>query len=212
MKYLFVDTSMHDLTIAISTEEELIGCTTSTYTNEHSKYALSQMKSVFTESSLKPEDIDKIIVVNGPGSFTGVRIGVTICKTYAWALKKEIIPISSLLTYALSYDGYKYYVCVINARRNFVYAAIYNEHYDNVLEQQYISIDKLNTIISSLDGSFIVIGDIDIVENKANPVRLNILKIVQYCKNKQAVEAHLLVPNYLKMVEAEEKMAVSSND
>lgn len=206
MKYLFIDTSTHDLTVAISSEEEILSISTSHNTNEHSKYALTELKTTFDKAKLMPNDIDKIMVVNGPGSFTGVRIGVTIAKTFAWALKKDIIPVSSLLGYALGYDGYDYYVSALDARRGYVYAAIYNSNYEAVLDEQYISIHELNSIISSLNGDILITGDIDINDKKTNPILIDALKIIKNYKNEQAIPAHSLNPHYLKRVEAEEKL------
>jgi tRNA threonylcarbamoyladenosine biosynthesis protein TsaB len=208
MKYLFIDTSTSKLTIALSSDTNVLSMKSLTSINGHSRYAMSEIQEAFNEASLKPNDIDKIIVVNGPGSFTGVRIGVTIAKTYAWALKKDVIPVSSLFINALGYNGYDYYISVIDARRNHVYAAIYDNKYNTFLNEQYISIFELNDIIKSLKGSFIVIGDIDIEDYKSNPINIDILKIINNCKNKESVSAHSLVPNYLKRVEAEEKLMV----
>lgn len=206
MRYLFIDTSTNDLTIAISSVDKVHSLMTSKNNKEHSKYALLELQKAFNEAGLNPNDIDKILVVNGPGSFTGIRIGVTIAKTYAWALRKDIIPLSSLQTYALGYDNYDYYVSVLDARRNYVYAAIYDRNHDNVLEEQYISIDKLYQIISKLEGHVIVIGDININEYKNMPIKMDILKTIKYFENINPVLAHNLNPHYLKRVEAEEKL------
>lgn len=208
MRYLFIDTSTSKLTISLLDDNNILSMASLDSINEHSKYAMSEMQKVFDGASLKPNEIDKIIVVNGPGSFTGVRIGVTIAKTYAWTLKKEVIPISSLLVNALGYDGYDYYVSVLDARRNYVYAAIYDNNYNPVLVEQYISIAELDDKIKSLKGTVIVTGDIDINNYKSNKVAINALKVIMYSKNKKSVSAHSLVPNYLKMVEAEEKLMV----
>ena len=208
MRYLFIDTSTHGLTISLSSESEILSISTSCRINEHSKYALTEMEKVFEEASLKPSDIDKIIVVNGPGSFTGIRIGVTIAKTYAWALEKSISPVSSLLINAFGYDGYNYYVSVIDARRDCVYAAIYDANYQTVLNEQYMSISDLNDIITSLDGTYIITGDIDINDIKSAPIKVDVLKVIKYCKDNNTVSPHSLNPNYLKRVEAEEKLMV----
>lgn len=206
MKYLFIDTSTHDLTIAISSSDEILSVVTSSNTNEHSKYALTELENTFNKAGLKPDGIDKVMVINGPGSFTGVRIGVTIAKTYAWALKKDIIPVSSLLSFALGYEGYDYYVSVLDARRNYVYAAIFNNSYEPFLEEQYISVEDLYNIIVTLEGNISVIGDIDIKNYKCSPIKTDILKIVNYYKDGQAVPPHSLNPHYLKRVEAEERL------
>lgn len=206
MKFLFIDTSTRDLTVAISSVDEIFCLNTSHNTNEHSKYAVKELESAFLKANLKPNDIDKVIVVNGPGSFTGVRIGVTIAKTYAWALDKEVIPVSSLLAHALSYNGYDYYVSVLDARRDNVYAAIYNSKYENILTEQHISIKELIDYISTLQGNIIVIGDININEYDSKQVKLDILNIVKHCHKEQSVSPHALKPRYLKRVEAEEKL------
>ncbi|MFA5408166.1 MAG: tRNA (adenosine(37)-N6)-threonylcarbamoyltransferase complex dimerization subunit type 1 TsaB [Bacilli bacterium] len=206
MKYLFIDTSTHDLTIALASDDKLLASTSSTNMNEHSKWAVSELKNIFAQANLQPDDINKIMVVNGPGSFTGVRIGVTIAKTYAWALKKDIIPVSSLLSFALGYDGYDYCVSVLDARRDCVYGAIYNSNYESILDEQYISIDKLHDVILSLKGNIIIVGDISIKEHSTNPIKIDVMKIVKHYKDGQSVLAHSLNPHYLKRVEAEEKL------
>lgn len=206
MKYFFIDTSTHDLNIAIASNTKIFSISKLNNINEHSKYAVLETEKAFIKANLKPNEIDKILVVNGPGSFTGVRIGVTIAKTYAWALNKPIIPVSSLQCFALGYDKYDYYVSVLDARRGCVFAAIYNNEYNEVLKEQYISIDELYNSIKKLNGNIIVIGDISINEYKQNPINIDILKIVNFYEQKDPIEAHLIKPQYLKLVEAEERL------
>lgn len=205
MKYLFIDTSTNNLTISIATDKKILSTVRSDKINEHSKYALVKLKEAFALVGIKPLDIDKIIVVNGPGSFTGVRIGVTIAKTYAWSLQKEIIPVSSLLTNALGYDSYDYYVSVLDARRDYVYGAIYDSNYNEILPEQHISISKLYDVIDNLDGNVIVIGNINIDNYSANPIIIDVIKIINHVKDNESKNPHDVNPSYLKRVEAEEK-------
>ena len=65
------------------------------------------------ELNLTLNDIDKVFVVNGPGSFTGIRVGVTVAKTIGWALKKDIIPVSSLELIATTNTSKKYIVSMM---------------------------------------------------------------------------------------------------
>jgi tRNA threonylcarbamoyl adenosine modification protein YeaZ len=212
MKYLFIDTSTERLTIALSTNDKVFAISTSIRKNDHSKYAVSEMKKIFDDASMTPSEIDRIIVVNGPGSFTGVRIGVTIAKTYAWALKKQVIPVSSLLVNTFGYSDYEYYISVINARRDHIYAAIYDKNYQVVLKEQYMSIAAIDSAIETLNGSYIIVGDININNKECNPPKIDLLKTIEYCENLESVMPHSLNPNYLKMVEAEEKLMVNNND
>lgn len=206
MKYLFIDTSTHDLTVSISTDEKIISMATLSTTNEHSKYALVELKEAFAIAGLKPKDINKIMVTSGPGSFTGVRIGITIAKTYAWSLNKDIVPISSLLTYALGYSGYDYYISVLDARHGHAYVAIYDASYNEVLKEQYMDTDNLKKFVDDLKGNVIVTGDIKIEGYETNKINIDILKIVNHFKNYKPINPHAVNPHYLKRVEAEEKL------
>ena len=99
---LFIDTSMANVSISIVKDGIVLSCIQETIPNEHSKYATSYVKKVIDDAGIDANDIDNLLVVNGPGSFTGVRIGVTIAKTYGYLINKEIIPVSSLKSLALS--------------------------------------------------------------------------------------------------------------
>lgn len=207
MKYLFIDTSSNLLTIAVLDDNKILDEYTYISENDQSKYAIFELDNMFNRLKMDPNDIDKILVVNGPGSFTGVRIGVTIAKIYAWSLNKSVIPVSTLKAYALSLDSSDYYTAVIDARRNHVYAGVYNNNYNEVLPESYIEIDKLKDFIKTLKGKISIMGNIDINnELKTYPVKLDVLKIVNYYKNDSSINAHKLNPKYLKKVEAEEKL------
>ena len=196
---LFIDTSCETLTVALIRDNNLLGESTIS-SSEHSKYAMTEIEKLFKSNSINPKSVNKIMVVNGPGSFTGIRIGVTIAKTYAWACKINVIPISTLKSYALSNNGYNYYVPFIDARRGYVYAGIYDKDYNAILDDTYILLDDLLKKVESLDN-YVFIGKSNkegILENK-----LNIMNI--YNKDENGISPHALMPNYLKKTEAEEK-------
>ena len=93
----------------------------------HSLRAMPAIEELFAKVGIAPTDIDAIAVSEGPGSYTGVRIGVTIAKTLAWTLGKPLIGVSSLKV--LAANG----LCILNglicplvdARRGNVYAGAY---------------------------------------------------------------------------------------
>ena len=98
---LFIDTHAELITVALKTDKELfIKTQESEYS--HSIYTMPLIQSIFKDNNLNVRDLKKIIVVNGPGSFTGIRIGLSIAKTMAYALKIEINTISSLTAYLVS--------------------------------------------------------------------------------------------------------------
>ena len=153
---LFIDTSTDTLTVSIINDDVILDAITLP-SSEHSKYAMSAIESIFDKNNIKRNSVNKIMVVNGPGSFTGIRIGVTIAKIYAWACNINVIPISTLKAYAISNMGYKYYISSIDARRNYVYAAIYDSNYNNILDESYINKDDLINKIIKLEDYLIIL-------------------------------------------------------
>ncbi len=196
---LFIDTSTKNLIVALFKDDKLLesSCMSS---SEHSKYAMSKMDEIFKNNNIDPKDVNKIMVINGPGSFTGLRIGVTIAKIYAWALNIKVIPISTLHAYALSYSGYDYYVPYIDARRKYVFGAIYDKDYNVVLKDSYISLEDLLNKSKSLSNVAYIsdLGD-------ALPNDLDVENIYKFYKDEEGISCHSLLPEYLKKTEAEEK-------
>lgn len=204
MKYLYIDTSSSYLYTAIVEDDKTIAEIKTEFGQSLSQVALPEIVSMFEKNNLKASDIDKIIVVNGPGSFTGIRIGITIAKVYAWSLKIPITTIYSLEAMAISSENKIIHVPIINARRGYVFAAIYDEKYKELLKPQHIKIVDLKEKLSKYENYEIITNDeFDDFENteQYNP---NILKIVSIFKDKEAINPHAINPEYLKLTEAEE--------
>lgn len=200
---LFIDTSTTTLNVGLIKDDIVIEKSTMS-SFEHSKNTMPEIEKLFKNSNTNPKSVDKIMVIDGPGSFTGVRIGVSIAKTYAWACKINVVPISTLKAYAISQDGYDYYVPLIDARRGFVYGAIYDKNYDIVVKDSYIELSKLKSAIDNLEN--IVFISNDKFDLKTIPANIDIQKIYNYYKDEKGVSPHSLVPSYLKKTEAEEKI------
>lgn len=211
MTIFYIDTSSKYLYTGIVQNDKLLNEKKICLDKDLSVYTVDVVNKMFDEVSLTPGDIDKIIVVNGPGSFTGVRIGVTISKIFAWSLKKDITMISSLEAMAKSIKTKKVIVPIINARRDACYAAIYDG--DKVIKEgSYLKIEKLNLILLGLGKDYVFVSNdkFSFSTEKYDP---DILNIVNSFKNKKSVNPHLVNPNYLKLTEAEEnKMKDDSND
>ena len=204
MRYLYVDTSSPYLYSAIVEDNKIIDQVKKKFGVSLSEEALPEIANMFTKNIILPKDIDKILVVNGPGSFTGIRIGLTIAKTYAWNLNIPITTISSLQAMSLSSKKETYHVPVLDARRQYVYAAIYDNDQKEVLKPQHIKITDLKKELKKIDEYQIITND-EIEEfpdtEKYNP---NILKIVNTFKDKENINPHSVNPDYLKLTEAEE--------
>ena len=204
MKYLYIDTSSSYLYTGIVSDNELLSEIKEEYGQSLSEVALPRIVSMFEKNNLTAKDIDKIIVVNGPGSFTGIRIGLTIAKVYAWSLDIPITTINSLEAMAISSQKNCIHIPMINARRGYVFAAIYNEENKELLKPQHIQLEKLNEYIKEYNNYEIITNDeFENIENKATYTP-NIVKIVNCFKDKEIINPHAVNPNYLKLTEAEE--------
>ena len=204
MRYLYIDTSSSYLYTAIVENEKLISEIKEEFGQSLSEVALPKIASMFEKTNLEAKDINKIIVVDGPGSFTGIRIGITIAKVYAWSLNIPITTITSLEAMALSSDEEKVHVPMINARRGYVYTAIYDKDYNELLKPQHMKLEDLQEKLQTIDEyEFISNDKFDGIENikEYNP---NLEKVVNYFKNKDSVNPHAVNPEYLKLTAAEE--------
>ena len=206
MNYLYIDTSSSYLYTGIVSNNSLIAYCNKELGHDMSKFALASIEQMFDKSGLKPDDIDKIIVVSGPGSFTGIRIGMTFAKIFAWSKNIEITSITSLDAMATSTTSSKIKVPIIDARRGYVYSGVY---YDEkiLLSNKYIKLADLITYLDTLNDEYVFItNDIKYKEyfhQKYNP---DILKIINRYKDKEAINPHKIEPTYLKLTEAEENL------
>lgn len=205
---LVIDTCNFNLTIGLVENNRILEIYNDKLDTDLSSRVFPVMQELFIKANINPDDIDTIFVANGPGSFTGIRIGVTIAKTYAWALNKKIIPFSSLELMATTDFEEDYIVPIIDARREYVYAGIYDEHLDTIMNDSYISIEKLNKKLKNKSYKFVSYDEFKDI-NAIKPT-INILKIIEKHKKDSFINPHGINPNYLKKTEAE--MKLSEND
>ena len=201
---LFLDTSTSRLIVGIYKDKNEIYFDNSEAHNDLSSRVLPKIKEALESVSLTVKDIDDIYVVNGPGSFTGIRVGVTIAKTLAWSLKKPIYTVSELSVLA-SGSKTRFTIPLIDARRGYVYAGIYNKNLKSQIEDQYILLEDLKKLVKKEykkeDISFV---SFDKLEGVEKPI-IDVEKLLSKVKVEE-VNPHLVNPNYLKKTEAEEKL------
>ena len=209
MKVLYIDTTSSYLYTGLVIEGKLKSEVKEDLGKDLSSQTLSKISNMIEESNLKPVDIDCIMVVNGPGSFTGIRVGVTIAKTFAYSSKKKIITISSLEAMAVSSkkeDALK--VPMIDARRGNVYGAIYNQAYTPILKPQYISLEALKCATDHLLEEYEYISNQEFENINTRSYDPDIEKIVNTFINREEMNPHAVNPIYLKQTEAEEKQNI----
>lgn len=157
------------------------------------------IEDAFQNVSFSVNDINRIYVVCGPGSFTGVRVGVTVAKIMAWSLKKEIVLLSSLEFLATTPVSTKYLIPAIDARRGYVYASVYDSNLNIILEDQYLPFENLKGYLK--EGTVI---SHDELPNRIEP-KVDLSLIVRRHQLDVSSNPHEVKPNYLKLTEAEEK-------
>jgi tRNA threonylcarbamoyladenosine biosynthesis protein TsaB len=221
MKVLAIDTSNFTLSVAVADGQAIIGEYTTNIKKNHSLRAMPAIDELMKEVGLKPKDLDKIVVAAGPGSFTGVRIGVTIAKTLAWTLNIPIVPVSSLQLIAqnaLYFDGY--ISPIFDARRGLVFTGLYegdNETVNSIQKDCNILLTDWLEIIKEKKKKTLFIGnDVemhkqtiqDVLNEDAvfapytlnNPSAKHLITLGMHNESK---EVHSVEPIYLRLAEAE---------
>lgn len=224
MNVLAIDTSSRFLSIAVLQEGTLVGQYTTHAERNHSTKLMPAIESLLKDVNLEPKELDEIVVAEGPGSYTGIRIGVTTAKTMSWALDIPLYVVSSLE--ALSYRAFIAggYVCpIFDARRGLVFTGLYNHENDqmvnikpdcNILFTEWLEqISDLigpNETITFLSPEIEVFKE-DIIAKFEN--RAIILPkiyhhpeasfLYQASRNKKPTDPHAVTPNYLRLSEAE---------
>lgn len=164
MKALAIDTSTSVASIAIVDEKGLLGEYSINDNKTHSQKLVPMLKELLENLRLTSEDIDVFAAITGPGSFTGLRIGVTTIKALAYAAKKPTVGITSLdaLANATIIDENSFACPIMDARNNQVYTALYKNNNGvmvNTSGYMGVHISELVNKLEEKDGRVIFTGD-----------------------------------------------------
>ena len=223
MTILAIDTSNDVLGIALVDETKVIGEYITNLKKNHSVRVMPAIEQLMADCHIKPANLDKIVVAKGPGSYTGVRIGVTIAKTMAWSLGIPLSGVSSLAVLAASaryFDGY--ISPLFDARRGLIYTGLYqlkDEKLTIIKDDQNIPAAEWAEIIKLENKPVLFIGNdihlhketfisalgehaqfAHVPEFNPRPGQLGFLGL-----DKPEEDVHTFTPNYIRLVEAEAK-------
>ena len=118
MKSLFINTSTDKMVVAIVVDDKVEYLCKENRGRDLSVSLMPTIEEAFSKTNQKPNDIDTIFVANGPGSFTGIRMGVTVAKTMAWGLHLKVVPLSSLELMASTNTEKEYVVPLIRSEEH----------------------------------------------------------------------------------------------
>ena len=132
MKILAIDTSTMLGGIAIMDESLLIAESRLNVKSTHSERLMTEIEHCLKQSGIKISDIDVFAVATGPGSFTGLRIGLSTVKGFSYATGKQIVSVPTLEALAWNFPYSRYPVCtMLDARKKEVYAALFKWEGEN---------------------------------------------------------------------------------
>ena len=159
MKILSVDSSSVTASVAITENGKILSEKFINNGLTHSQTLMPMVESAINDSGVSINDIDLFAITNGPGSFTGVRIGIASVKGMADALDKKCIAISTLEAIAEPLKNDDVIACaVMDARCNQVYTALFNNG-NRLCEDKAILIDELGDELKQYDKKIVFIGD-----------------------------------------------------
>ena len=164
MMILALESSATACSVALTRDGELVAQTWQNSGLTHSRTLLPMVDSLLKNSGQSLDDVDVVAVAAGPGSFTGLRIGVSTAKGLAWPGDKDCAPCSTLesMAWPLAHMAGKLIVCAMDARRKQVYNALFlatGEGLERLSPDRAISLADLGEELKKYENSKIVVGD-----------------------------------------------------
>lgn len=159
MKVLAFDTSSKALSVAILDGKNLLADVTVNIKKNHSITLMPAIDFLMTSVDLQPSDLDRIVVAQGPGSYTGLRVAVATAKTLAYTLNIELVGVSSLYALAAAADFDGLVVPIMDARRNNVYAGFYKNG-QSVKADQHMSFTAVLEAVKA-EAKVMFVGEVD---------------------------------------------------
>lgn len=160
MIILALDTSTMISTVTIASDGEIIGDFNVNQQKTHSESLVPMIETLLELLGMEISDMDAFVIAQGPGSFTGLRIGMTIAKTLAQVEGKKLIPVSTLLAMANNSSSNKFKVPMLDARGNRVYGAVYDEDFFEVVKEDLYTIEEFAELVNDLHTDCELIGEV----------------------------------------------------
>lgn len=191
MYSLFLDTHDKNIIEVLYKDGVVLDKSIRTSEKNHSDFTMPMLKELMTHNKISVHDLSEILIVNGPGSFTGVRLGVTIAKTLAFTLNIPIKTITSLECLAISSELKEKKLPIIRDIKG-VFACLYDKDNKSLTEPFYKSNEEFKIYLSDNNLSDVIIEDNE----------YNFEAIYTHFKGIKPTNAHSVNPIYIKVIEA----------
>ncbi|NLC77047.1 MAG: tRNA (adenosine(37)-N6)-threonylcarbamoyltransferase complex dimerization subunit type 1 TsaB [Clostridia bacterium] len=164
MQVLAIESATNVAGLAIVGEETVVAEATLNTGKTHSQRLMPMLARLLEEAELELADLDGIVVSGGPGSFTGLRIGMATAKGLAYAAQKPLVTVSTLDSLAYNCVGRPELICpILNARRNEVYSAVYRvndpENFRFVMPYRALPPAELLEFLGQYEEQVLFLGD-----------------------------------------------------
>ena len=210
--------------VALMDENRLLGESYCNTALTHSQTLLSMGQELLATCGLTAQDVTDVAVAAGPGSFTGVRIGVAAAKGFAWGRELPCWGTSTLEAMALGLGIWRGYICpVMDARRSQVYNALFHAEdgkCTRITEDRAISLQELGAQLQNLKEPIFLVGDGSILCYNTLSEQVNglvcppehrmhqraagvALAAREMMARDESCDASALTPNYLRLSQAE---------
>lgn len=217
MRILAIDTSSAICSVAILEDDKLIDEINLNDGKTHSENLMPILNEILKRNNIEIKQIEMIACCTGPGSFTGIRIGVASIKPIAEVLNIKVASVTSLETLAMNVENADTIVSLIDARNNQVYCGIFDNNYNK--KQEYLA-DDINVVIEKLQNynNIVFVGNGAILHKELLINKLNNISFVDnnnqsavnvgkmgYKKflEKNLFDADTIKPIYLRKSQAE---------
>ena len=230
MLLLAFETSAKAASVALFDDNKLLGESYQNTGLTHSQTLMVMAEDLIKQCGYAPADVTDVAVAAGPGSFTGVRIGVAAAKGFAWGKELPCYGVSTLEAMALGLGIWEgTVVCAMDARRSQVYNAVFqakNGELTRIREDRAISLAELGTELQEISGPIYLVGDgAALCHRTLN--ELNLILPPEWKQHQRAVgvglaakaamaqgqtgDAAALAPNYLRLSQAERERLEKEN-
>lgn len=192
MYQLLLDSSNVYLSVGIAKDGKVIDKVYYEAWQRQSEMMVTEVDNILSKNNIAKEELDAVVVGIGPGSYTGVRIGVTIAKTIAYALKIKIYAKSSL---SLLKHGQNPTICLFNARSGRSYFAVYEGH--KVIEKDCVKTNEEVLAYINDHPDYIVCGDTHQIGLESAEFDI-LVNLADFNKDEEVENVFTLNPVYLK--------------
>jgi tRNA threonylcarbamoyladenosine biosynthesis protein TsaB len=159
MNILALDTSLRDASLAVAKDGKLVRSREHSFNKDLSAKLSGHIKSILKSASLTLKKVDALVVGLGPGSFTGLRVGLSTAKAISYALNIPVVGLASLdsIAYGLPDDGQ---ICVIrDAKRQLFYACRYEKKGKQLKRTSAYMLVSMEDLLRTVEGKTVFAGD-----------------------------------------------------